>query len=189
MDIVDELRSVALSMNAFSKESLLKNAADELVAIRERLKIANEKILRYESLLIQSDNYLSYVVSDSYDGVISMSSPVASQLLYIRDALKREDVEAAELGLIAIADPGLSNINVWQDLERIALLPSTRMVSVRPSLPHEDIVEALTSIANGEARATYKIDKCLHEKYGYEHCESCLHDFAREALNRYYNHE
>lgn len=42
--------------------------------------------------------------------------------------------------------------------------------------------EALNEIAEGDGRATKKLDKCAHGLYGYEMCEECICDYARAAL-------
>jgi hypothetical protein len=70
------------------------------------------------------------VISESEDGgLVSMSSAVAHELLLIRDALEAKDYDEAEALLVGIADPSLSNVNTWQDLERIAGLKSPQDVT------------------------------------------------------------
>jgi hypothetical protein len=43
-------------------------------------------------------------------------------------------------------------------------------------------IEALKTIANGEARAVRKSDTCSHGQYGYEDCENCICEYATEVL-------
>jgi hypothetical protein len=69
----------------------------------------------------QGQSNVCHVISYSEDsGLVAMSSAVAHDLLLIRDALNAKYYDEAEALLVGIADPSLSNINTWQDLERIA---------------------------------------------------------------------
>ena len=43
-------------------------------------------------------------------------------------------------------------------------------------------VDAFTAITDGDCRDTHKAAKCIHDKYGYEDCEQCYQDFARNFI-------
>jgi hypothetical protein len=43
--------------------------------------------------------------------------------------------------------------------------------------------EALSELANGNARVIATADMCDHKNYGYEACEACLQEYAEKALS------
>ena len=86
----------------------------------------------------------------------------------------RQHIEVTKNG-VTTKQYGYSDIQIMEGDDALYLVPPSAEV----------LVEALKSIAEGECRDTHKIGKCLHEKYGYEHCESCYQDFAADALKSY----
>lgn len=94
----------------------------DLISGLEEVRGADWKPASKDSSVKRDADY--HVISDSGDGIVAMSSAVAGQLLYMRDMFDAKDYEEAYTALINLADPNLSHLNTWQDLERIAATKS-----------------------------------------------------------------
>ena len=46
----------------------------------------------------------------------------------------------------------------------------------------DELAAALEKISDGDIGRPHKVEKCSHDKYGFENCEECFCDFARAAL-------
>jgi hypothetical protein len=92
-------------------------------------------------------------------------------------------------GVVAIeqtAIKALARINGYKPTVETLLAYEEQGWRIVPTPPNEDeLVKALEAIANCDARSVGKADMCAHERYGYEHCENCLSDYALEALANY----
>ena len=47
---------------------------------------------------------------------------------------------------------------------------------------NEQLREALLTLSNGDMRDIGVADKCKHSLYGYEACEDCYQEYAKQAL-------
>ena len=74
----------------------------------------------------------------------------------------------------------------WHDLRCRLTDCANEIQTLRAKVASADVlVEALREIANADVRNTHKVEKCSHDKYGYEDCEQCVYDYAESALATY----
>ncbi len=115
--------SYSLVGTMFASENQLEEADSEKLELYNMVKTALS-----QSTISQNEQQPKqipdgwHLVSNSIDGDIAMTSLVAGQLICIRDALSKNDINEAYHLLYGIADPNYTRTEPWNRLEEIAML-------------------------------------------------------------------